>query len=67
MDDLLVFSHSMEEHLGHLREVFHRLEKAGFTLNRDEVHLAQSEIKFLGHSLSVNGITILPERVEAIY
>jgi hypothetical protein len=29
MDDLLVYSRSMEEHLGHLREVFHRLEKAG--------------------------------------
>jgi hypothetical protein len=54
----------MEEHLGHLREVFDRLEKAGFTLNRDKVHLAQSEIKFLGHSLSADGIKILPERVE---
>jgi hypothetical protein len=67
MDDLLAYSRSMEEHLGHLREVFHRLEKAGFTLNRDKVHLAQSEIKFLGHSLSADGIQILPERVEAIF
>jgi hypothetical protein len=34
MDDLLLYSRSMEEHLGHLREVFYRLEKAGFTLNQ---------------------------------
>jgi hypothetical protein len=67
MDDLLVYSLSMEEHLGHLKEVFHRLEKAGFTLNRDKVHLAQSEVKFLGHSLSADGINILPERAEAIF
>jgi hypothetical protein len=40
MDDLLVYSRSMEEHLGHLKEVFRRLEKAGFTLNREKVHLA---------------------------
>jgi hypothetical protein len=66
MDDLVMYSRSMEEHLGHLREVFHRLEKAGFTLNCDKVHLAQSEIKFSGHSLSADGIKILPERVEAI-
>jgi hypothetical protein len=65
MDDLLVYSRFMEEHLGHLKEVF-GLEKAGFALNRDKVHLAQSEIKFLGHSLSEKGIQILPERVGAI-
>jgi hypothetical protein len=35
MDDLLVYSRSMEEHLGHLREVFHLVEKDGFTLNHD--------------------------------
>jgi hypothetical protein len=66
MDDLIVYSSSVKEHLGHLREVLGRLQKAGFTLNREKVHLAQSEIKFLGHSLSGGGIRILPERVEAI-
>jgi hypothetical protein len=66
MDDLVVYSGSMEEHLEHLREVFRRLETAGFTLNRDKVALAQAEIKFLGHSLSAEGIKILPERVDAI-
>jgi hypothetical protein len=56
MDDLLVYSFSMEEHLGHLKEVFRRLKKARFTLNREKVHLAQPEIKFLGHVLSAEGI-----------
>jgi hypothetical protein len=66
MDDLVVYSSTMEEHLDHQKEVFRRLEKAGFTLNREKVHLAQTEIKFLGHLLSAEGIKILPERVEAI-
>jgi hypothetical protein len=66
MDDLIVYSSSVQEHLGHLREVLGRLQKAGFTLNREKVHFAQSEIKFLGHSLSGDGIKILPERVKAI-
>jgi hypothetical protein len=66
MDDLVVYSTSLEEHLVHLREVFQRLEKAGFTLNQDKLRLAQREIPFLGHLLSQDGVRISPERVEAI-
>jgi hypothetical protein len=36
MDDLVVYSRSLTEHLGHLAEVFKRLEKAGFTLNLEK-------------------------------
>jgi hypothetical protein len=46
MDDLVVYSSSFEEHLGHLREVFSRLERAGFTLNREKLRLAQEDIPF---------------------
>jgi hypothetical protein len=49
-----------------LKEIFARLEKAGFTLNRDKLRLAQQEISFLGHSVSAQGIKVLGERVEAI-
>jgi hypothetical protein len=66
MDDLVVYSSSFEEHLVHLREIFARLEKAGFTLNQEKLHLARQEITFLGHLVSAQGIRILPERVEAI-
>jgi hypothetical protein len=66
MDDLVVYSSSLEEHVQHLREVFTRLEKAGFTLNPEKLRLAQEQIPFLGHLVSSQGITILPERVEAI-
>jgi hypothetical protein len=66
MDDLVVYSSSFTEHLEHLRKIVARLEKAGFTLNRDKLHLAQQEISFLGHSVSAQGIRVLPERVEAI-
>jgi hypothetical protein len=48
MDDLVVHSESLEEHLLHLREVFKRLESADFTLNREKVHLAKKEITFWG-------------------
>jgi hypothetical protein len=66
MDDLVVYSYSLDEHLWHLNEVFTRLEKAEFTLNRDKLHLAQREICFLGHSVSDQGVKVLPERIELI-
>lgn len=66
LDDLVLYSISFAEHIEHLKEIFMRLEKAGFTLNRDEVHLAEQEISFLRHCFSAYGIKILLERVEAI-
>jgi len=66
LDDLVVYSSSAEEHVGHLREVLGRLQESGFTLNPDKGVLGASEIKYLGHLLSVQGVKILPERFTAI-
>jgi hypothetical protein len=40
MDGLVVHSGSLDEHFWHLKEVFARMDKAGFTTNRDKLHLA---------------------------
>jgi hypothetical protein len=66
LDDLVVYSSSKEEHLEHVREVLNRLQAAGFTLNPEKVVLAVSEIKYSGHSLSNQGVRVLPDRVETI-
>jgi hypothetical protein len=66
LDDLVVYSISFAEHLGHMKEIFMWLEKAVFALNRDKVHLAEQKIYFLGHSVSAHRIKFLLERVEAI-
>jgi hypothetical protein len=44
MNDLVVYFKSVEKHVIRLAEVFGRLQKAGFTLNHEKVHLAQAEI-----------------------
>jgi hypothetical protein len=66
MDNLVVYSKSMEEHLIPFAEVFGRIQKAGFNLNQEKVNVARAEIKCLGHYLSEKGIEILPESIEAI-
>ena len=66
LDDLVVYSRSLKEHMEHVRVVLQRLQEAGFTLNPDKMTIGASEVKYLGHSLSSRGVTVLPERVEAI-
>ena len=66
LDDLVIYSRSVEEHVAHLRTVLQRLQSAGFTLNPEKITVGASEIKYLGHSLSVRGISLLPDRVAAI-
>jgi hypothetical protein len=66
MDDLVAYSCTLIEHLGHLGEVFKKLEKAGFTLKPDKLCLAQEQIFFLMPSMSPQAIKVSPEQVDAI-
>ena len=66
LDDLIVYSHSLEEHSSHVRTVLDRLQEVGFTLNIDKITIAATEIQYLGHLLSPRGISVLSERVAAI-
>jgi hypothetical protein len=66
LDDLIVYSASVEEHRKHVREILSRLQRAGFTLNRDKLTLGAAEIKYLGHRLSSGGISVLADRVAAV-
>jgi len=49
LDDIIVFSQSVGEHLEHLREVFAALRGAGVSLRAKKCHLFQKEVKYLGH------------------
>jgi Reverse transcriptase (RNA-dependent DNA polymerase)/Retroviral aspartyl protease len=48
IDDLVIFSKTMEDHLKHLRFVFSKLREAGLKINPEKVQLLCSEFKFLG-------------------
>ena len=66
LDDLIVYSHSHEEHLQHLRRVFLKCRKFGISLNPKNSQFALGEGKLLGHIVSAEGVKIDPVRVEAI-
>ena len=66
MNDLLIASKSLEDHLVHLRLVFERLRKCSLTLNVAKSSFCQTQLTFLGHKITAEGILPLPEKVSAV-
>ena len=66
LDDILIASETEEQHLEHLTMVFDRLEENGLVVKAEKCLLGVSEIDFLGHRVSKNGILPLPAKVRAI-
>jgi len=66
LDDLVVYSRSVEEHAQHVRTVLRRLRDAGFTLNPTKMTIGAREATYLGHCMSSRVISVLPDRVAAI-
>lgn len=66
LDDLLLMSSSPEEHLYHLRLVFERLRKHHLQAKLSKCHFFQSQIKYLGHILSSEGISVDPAKVQTL-
>ena len=65
-DDLLVLSDDLDKHLKDLECIFDRLQRFGLRLNREKCVFARTSVKFLGHVLSTDGISVNPEKVAAI-
>ena len=66
LDDILIASRTKKEHLHHLRTVFERLQQCQLTLNLSKCNFAKSEVTFVGHIVSPNGIRPTDEKVKVI-
>jgi hypothetical protein len=63
LDDILVFSRTLEEHDQHLRTLFNRLQKHGILINPAKCVFKASEVIFLGYKVSAESSQQLEERV----
>ena len=66
LDDIVVYARSPEELLERLRTVLDRLRDVGLKAKPSECELFRTEIKFLGHLVSADGINPMPDKLEAI-
>jgi hypothetical protein len=66
LDDILIFSRSLEEHVQHLRTLFDRIQKCGILMNSAKCVFKASAITFLGYKVSAEGFRPLKERVAKL-
>lgn len=56
----------MISNLGHIEDVFRRLEAHGLKLQPDKCRLFQHKVHYLGHVVSQKGVMTDPEKVEMV-
>ena len=66
IDDIIIFSKSVDEHLVHLEEVFRRLHDANVKLNPKKCSLVKQRVKSLGHVVTPEGISPNPNKVRVV-
>ncbi|KAJ9516318.1 hypothetical protein QJQ45_001057 [Haematococcus lacustris] len=66
LDDILVMSKSLPEHLQHLRIVFDLLRKNKLYAKMSKCEFMQLTLRFLGHVISAGAISVDPDKVRAI-
>ena len=66
LDDILIFSKTLEEHFQRLDKIFQKIENAGLRINPEKCHFIKEETKFLGHIISSKGIKVDESKIESI-
>ena len=66
LDDIIIFSSSVEQHLDHLKKVFIKLSEAKLKVSPKKCSFLQSSVKYLGAIISENGISVDEDKVAVI-
>ena len=66
LDDLIIHSDSVDEHLNQLATVFENLRKSGLKINEKKCQWLQSEIQVLGHVVGHTQVKMDKEKITAV-
>ena len=66
MDDILLYSASLEEHIQLLQKVFQVIREHQFYLKRSKCFFAQEEVEYLGHCISAKDVATEPTKIAAV-
>ena len=66
MDDIFIFSRSVEEHWDHLNTALDRLRRAKLYGRLHKCELLKDKVYYLGFEVSKEGIHASPEKVKAV-
>jgi len=66
LDDIIVISSTLQEHINQLREVFVRLRKFNLQLQPPKCEFLRREVNYLGHVITEEGVKSDRAKVECI-
>ena len=66
LDNILVFSKDIDEHLHHLRLVFERLPKEMFIEKWKKCESGKTRVKYLGHTIENGTVYADPDKVSMV-
>lgn len=66
LDNVIVFSTTMQQYLERLEEVFARLQKQNLKVKLTKCQFFQVQVSYLGHMVSAEGVATDPAKIEVV-
>jgi hypothetical protein len=66
LDDICIFSRSLDEQIVRLRTIFDRIRNAGMKLSPDKCSFLKQEVSYLGYKITKEGTMTDPSKIEKI-
>jgi len=66
LDDILIYSRNVQDHMKHVTEILQALEEAGLLLKPEKCEFHTTEVEFLGFTVKPGGIHVSKEKIKAV-
>jgi hypothetical protein len=66
LNNILVYSRTLEEHIRHVTEVLKCLRKADLRLKPEKCEWHKEEVEFLGFVVGRNGVKISSKKIQVV-
>lgn len=66
LDDIIIYSKSLQEHINRLKNVFIKCRQANIKIQLDKSEFLHKSVKYLGHIITPDGVKPDPSKISAI-
>jgi hypothetical protein len=66
VDDILIYSATLEDHVNHLRQLFQILVKHQLKVKQSKCSFAQQRLSYLGHIITPNGVSTDDDKIRVV-
>ncbi|WVZ58548.1 hypothetical protein U9M48_008814 [Paspalum notatum var. saurae] len=66
MDDVLIYSKTLDPHVQHLEQVFQIVQSHQFYIKLSKCAFAKQQLEYLGHIVSAQGVATEPSKIQAV-